>query len=58
MNVQTSSLKPFSDELLQLDGVDSKFANTLGKLLNSHLILIVLPTERLLVHGNLLEVLS
>ena len=51
-------LQPLTDELFQLDGVGSKLSDSLRKLLDSHLIFVVLPTELLLVHAHLLKVLS
>lgn len=46
----------YFDHGLQLDGVSSKLADAVGQLLHGHAVLVVLPTERLLVQVDLLQV--
>ena len=43
---------------LQFDGVSRKLADAIGQFLHSHAVLVVLPTEVLLIQVDLLQITS
>lgn len=55
-NGASSFKKKYLDHGLQLDGVGSELADSVGQLLHGHAVLVVLPAESLLVHVDLLQV--
>lgn len=55
-NAEWPQLIKYLDHRLQLDGVGSELADSVGQLLHGHAVFVVLPAESLLVHVDLLQV--